>query len=333
MHVSAVMKSGPLLLGTLALAATLAGAATTGSAGGAALRSGAAEPDGAIAYVRGAGQAGGDILVTSVDGSRTRQLTRTRGVHYLASSPDGRRIVFDRHVPGTVGPMGHRRSEIWTIDASSGEARRVTRGGSDTDPAWSNDGRHILFSRHLFNKAGDWADAIFSVRTDGGGLRRVTTPSVDDHGTCDFNAVSWPRHPEVVFVRDSYCDHGFGSEIDAVDAAGRPVTILAPVSAGDAFDYVTSPDFTPDGRVVAFDASPTVNPDSAEGLYVGRPDAGPVRRLTRDGQSPSWSSDGRWIAFIRSGDVWIMRADGSGARRVTHTPKIEQSPDWLPAAG
>lgn len=328
------MKPGPLLLGTLALSATLAGAATIGSAGdrvgGTALRSGAAEPDGAIAYVRGAGRAGGDIFVTSVDGSRTRQLTRTRGVHDLAFSPDSRRIVFDRPVPGTVGPMGYRRSEIWTINASGGEARWVTRGGSDTDPAWSNDGRHILFSRHVFNGAG-WADAIFSVRTDGGGLRRVTTPSVDDHGTCDFDAVSWPRHPVVVFVRDSYCDHGFGSEIEAVDAAGRAIMILAPVSAPDAFDYVRSPDFTPDGRLVAFDASPTVNPDSAEGIYVGRPDAGPVRRMTRNGQSPSWSSDGRWIAFIRSGDVWIMRADASSARRVTHTPQIEQSPDWLPA--
>jgi tricorn protease-like protein len=156
-------------------------------------------------------------------------------VHHLAFSPDGRRIAFARHVPGTVGPMGYRRSEIWTINASGGEARRVTRGGSDADPAWSNDGRHILFSRHVFTAAGDWADAIFSVRADGGRVRRVTTPAVDDHGTCDFDSVSWPRHPVTVFVRDSYCDHGFGSEIHAVDAAGRPVAILSPVRARNAF--------------------------------------------------------------------------------------------------
>jgi dipeptidyl aminopeptidase/acylaminoacyl peptidase len=237
-------------------------------------RSDATEPLGAIAYVRGAGQAGGDIFVTSVDGSRTQQLTRTRGVHGLAFSPDGRRIVFDRRVPGKVGPMGYRRSEIWTINASGGEARHVTLGASDYDPAWSNDGRHILFSRHLFNPAGDWADAIFSVRLAGGAARRVTTPSLDDHGTCDFDSVSWPRFPVVVFVRDSYCDHGFDSEIDAVDAAGRPITILGPVGAPDAFDYVRSPDFTLDGRFVAFDAAPTVNSDSAEGIHVGRPEGG-----------------------------------------------------------
>jgi WD40-like Beta Propeller Repeat len=44
------------------------------------------------------------------------------------------------------------------------------------------------------------------------------------------------------------------------------------------------------------------------------------------GASPggdTWSPDGSRIAFIDRGDLWTMRADGSGARRLTHTRKVE----------
>ena len=49
------------------------------------------------------------------------------------------------------------------------------------------------------------------------------------------------------------------------------------------------------------------------------------RRLTRDPASdgsPSWSPDGRRIAFLRRhngmADVYVMRADGTHVRRLTH---------------
>jgi hypothetical protein len=53
---------------------------------------------------------------------------------------------------------------------------------------------------------------------------------------------------------------------------------------------------------------------------------------------PTWSPDGRMIAFTRAltpetpGDVWVMNADGSGQRSLTSTDVIEESPDWQPVA-
>jgi TolB protein len=48
------------------------------------------------------------------------------------------------------------------------------------------------------------------------------------------------------------------------------------------------------------------------------------------GESPAWSVDGTTIAFIRKGDVWVVRPDGTGRTQVTKTAAIEETPDWGP---
>ena len=59
-----------------------------------------------------------------------------------------------------------------------------------------------------------------------------------------------------------------------------------------------------------------------------------VRRLIRAAHSPAWSPDGKEIAFVsaRSGDeeIYVARADGSRARRLTLLPGPDLSPAWSP---
>jgi hypothetical protein len=66
---------------------------------------------------------------------------------------------------------------------------------------------------------------------------------------------------------------------------------------------------------------------SGEGLnlFKARPDGSDLVQLTFEGGysiRQSWSPDGEWIAFVHTdeytapGDVWVMRPDGSDARRV-----------------
>jgi Tol biopolymer transport system component len=56
-------------------------------------------------------------------------------------------------------------------------------------------------------------------------------------------------------------------------------------------------------------------------------------------RQPSWSADGRRIAFVRSDgtdnnwDVWTMRADGGHQRQVTHDRAFESSPSFSPGGG
>jgi len=84
--------------------------------------------------------------------------------------------------------------------------------------------------------------------------------------------------------------------------------------------FTGSPQFSPDGEWVAFDA---VVDEQLDVLTV-RTAGGTPRRLTPRGSnefSPTWSRDGRRIYFgsdrTGSDQVWRMRADGGEALQVT----------------
>jgi len=43
-----------------------------------------------------------------------------------------------------------------------------------------------------------------------------------------------------------------------------------------------------------------------------------------------WSPDGTKILFVRSDDIFVMNADGSGQTNLTLTTTLEYSPMWSP---
>ena len=62
-------------------------------------------------------------------------------------------------------------------------------------------------------------------------------------------------------------------------------------------------------------------------------------RLTDPGEGvqPHWSPDGKRIVYLRYGgeerldDIWVMNADGSGARRVVGLQGYESDSSWTPS--
>jgi dipeptidyl aminopeptidase/acylaminoacyl peptidase len=66
------------------------------------------------------------------------------------------------------------------------------------------------------------------------------------------------------------------------------------------------------------------------GIYAARD--GHLNQLTEDpGDSePDFSADGRKIAFVRGGDVWSMRADGTGQHKLTAGAEIDSRPQFSP---
>jgi len=66
------------------------------------------------------------------------------------------------------------------------------------------------------------------------------------------------------------------------------------------------------------------------GLYAAKD--GRLNQLTEDpGDSqPDFSGDGRTIVFSRGGDVYSVRADGSGQRTLTSGSELDERPIFSP---
>jgi len=141
-----------------------------------------------------------------------------------------------------------------------------------------------------------------------------------------------PSAAELAFVRGE----GNTSEIYLIREDGSGLRRL---TSNRVPDY--SPIWSPDGRRILFVSSR----DGDDELYVMNADGTHLRQLThnrRQDLTPQWSPDGKRIAFasdrgrLGEPEIWIMRADGGGARRLVPTPNhptwqdTQFSPTWSP---
>src|SRR5579864_6260490 len=67
-------------------------------------------------------------------------------------------------------------------------------------------------------------------------------------------------------------------------------------------------------------------------LWVQDLTHGTSARLTHDGRnhSPKWSPTGDWLAFLKEGQAWVIRADGSAAAFLADTGEWSSTLQWSP---
>ena len=242
-----------------------------------------------------------DVWLVKYDGSSRQQLTHTATESETSPrwSPDGRLISFLSSRPGAA-----KGTQVWVLDRNGGEARQLTQlKGGVTSYAWSPDSTRLAI------------------------VRRDPAPEEPD-----------PKTPKPIVI-DKYQFKRDGPTYVTGDSYNRIFIFNVATGAAERLtsdgDYDESgPEWSPDGKRIAFSSNHDDNRDRTRNTDVFVVDAAPgskSRRLTdfpgADGNDLAWSPDGASIAFSRSSDpkfnfhnlnrVAIVAATGGNARVLT----------------
>jgi eukaryotic-like serine/threonine-protein kinase len=279
-------------------------------------------PDGeSIAFV--SRRDGGGIFVMGATGESVRKVAD--GGASPCWSPDGKQIAFSEE--GVASPYfrSGSRAALLVLALATGKTRRLFEGDA-VQPAWSPHGDRIAF---WGLREGGQRD-LWTIPAEGGEPRSVT------HDTsAEWNPVWAPDGGHLYFSSDRggslnlwrvSIDEGTG------EITGDPEPLTAP--SEDAGDFSISGD----GHRLAYVS--TVSRANLEALPFDPNHAavtGPPVPITTGtlhvvGAKPS--PDGRWIAFqSQTGmeeDLYVMRSDGTGLRRLTNDTYRDRGPEWAP---
>jgi Tol biopolymer transport system component len=197
-----------------------------------------------------------EIYVMNADGTERRRFTTNEALDGSPTwSPDGKRIAFTRVTdPGSASA----RSGIVVLDLESGRETQITRAslpGIDGSPAWSPDGSQIAFTRAAPSVGSDNPGAaIYTVRPDGSGLRKLVDDGVEPDWSPDGGRIAFVSYRDG-FGRTCFHECSTSGEIYLLDVQSGEVERLTESEADDG-----SPAWSSDGRLIAF-SSDLSNPD------------------------------------------------------------------------
>lgn len=263
-------------------------------------------------------------------------------------APDGKSVYFTQNItPGSTFIYAQNsNTDLFNIkkyDLETGETSTAVSGlGGSVRPTPSPDGKQIAYVRR------ERAKSKLYVKDLASGVERKIYDDLDQDVqetwavTGVYPNMDWtPDGKSLIFwargkIRKVASD-GSGSTIipfqindtRGVADAPHPGIAVAPESFSTKMSRFAS--VSPDGGQVVF--------ESLGKLYVQPASGGTPKRLTRDGAGrelfPTWSRDGRSIAFVRwtdagLGQIRIVGARGGSSRVVTNRPGHYARPQFSP---
>ncbi|HEX6459740.1 MAG TPA: hypothetical protein VF032_12540 [Thermoleophilaceae bacterium] len=256
-----------------------------------------------------------EIYVMGPKGGKERDITRTRRVSETspAFSPNGRTIAF---LWVSFGTVNHQNGGIGVVNSNGTGLKHLTSGDVNTDPyfapTWSANGKSILYEREKPVVGSLAPVTIWSISPKGGAQHQVTSGS-------DLFVLASPLGKQLAFVHaDPNGDPNAPRQLELTNLSGGGPTVLGP--------GVPISDWSPDGRRFVYSG-----PGNA--IWTLPVAGGAPTKLADEpaqDQDPAFSPDGRFVIWTNEAthDIWIAKADGSGARNLTHQPGFEKHPTW-----
>ena len=264
------------------------------------------------------GRAPVQIYEMPLSGGTPRVITRAKADHlYPSFSPNGRQLAFQRSPLGEKGddkePSG--TFEIYLSDPAGNTERRMTHLGIAAWPAWSPDGRRLVFGAARTDKD---KFCLHLLDTTSGNVTAITDGHTEDwvpSWSPDGKWIVFGRAPEAARV---------DFNLWRIQPDGTGVQQLTDTLGNEA-----RPIWSPDGKLIAFVADEKIAVMDTAGANRHVLSKIPTRQI-----DPAWSPDGSQIVFVGGddgmGDIYVINRDGTGLRQLTSTPELERTPAWSP---
>jgi hypothetical protein len=254
--------------------------------------------------------------------------TRFGGVDHIPTPELWEQII--RREPGHEIPGPKRPSRLVVIVVAlaiaGAGAGLAVRSLQPSGPSHRHPASALTIANGVIAYAPIAEQGLFwSIPPTGG---RATPVHVDVPGF--VGVPSWsPDGTKIAFSVQSYegsHPEGGNWDIYSANADGTsPVRLTR-----DKVDH--SPTLSPDGTKIAY-----VHGWNDQQIWVMNADGSDADQLTQGSGSytlPSWSPDGRQIAFVgwvgTNSEIYVMNADGSDVRRLTDDPAHDDAPAWSP---
>jgi Tol biopolymer transport system component len=266
-------------------------------------------------------------------------------------------LVGARGLPDSQTPTAPGNSSLRNArEIHLRNVKQLTFGGTNAEAYFSYDGERLIFQS---TRPPYPCDQIFTMNLDGSDLRLISTGK--GKTTCGY---FFPDGKHVLYSsthlagpdcppRPDYSQGyiwGVYSSFQIFYATDRG-EILKQLTSGPGYNAEAT--LSADGRKIVF----TSNRDGDLEIYTMHPDGTQPRRLTKspgyDG-GPFFSPDGKWIVYRAHHpttaaelaryrellarelvepmkmDLYVMRADGSRSRQITHLGGASFAPSFFP---